>query len=143
MQVNNKVNGPSSRAHLEGVISIACDSLVDRQQEEIQPVMIPLVQRLHDISQHRRIYMKLNLHPFTHCSGQMDMNKYTFAARRANSYAIAWLEELCFDDGVMHLGLKDIEEAVFANLLPSLGTSEHRPSIAAERAVPRRHCESK
>lgn len=69
------------------------------------------------------------------------MNIRTFSARRANSYAIARLEELCFNNSVVHLSLEDIEEAVFADLLPSLGASENCPRIIAERAVPRRHGE--
>ena len=46
-----------------------------------------------------------------------------FAARCADSNAIAALEEVVRDNGVVDLGFKDVEEAFFADLLCCFGAS--------------------
>jgi hypothetical protein len=59
----------------------------------------------------------------------------TFASRRSDGDAVAGLEELSLRDGVVHLHLKDPEEAVFAYLLSGLWASEDCFRVVAEGTV--------
>jgi hypothetical protein len=43
------------RADLERVVAVARDALIDREQGELEPVVVPLVQRLHHVREHRRV----------------------------------------------------------------------------------------
>ncbi len=46
---------PVASAHLQAVVAVAGDALVHRQQEQVQPVVVPLVQLGHHVDQHSRV----------------------------------------------------------------------------------------
>ena len=48
--------------HLERVITVSCDTFIDREKEEFKAVVITVVQCLHDIRKDRGIYYYVYQH---------------------------------------------------------------------------------
>lgn len=80
--------------------------------------MISLVERFHDMREHRRIYYCCLEKPET----SEDEESNTFAPRRSDSNAVSGLEKLSLGDGIVDLSFEDVEEADLAYLLPGLLT---------------------
>lgn len=66
--------------------------------------------------------------------------RLTFSPTSTNGDLLASVKDpLSLDDGVVHLGLEDLEEAGLADLLTSLGTLDERSSREAQLARCWRH----
>ena len=105
----------SVETHIKRRIPVPSDALIDRQQLQLQAIVIPLVQQSHDMSQDGAV----------------------FAAGCSDAHFIAAREELSSEDGVVDFSFKDLEEAGFAYWLRCLGPSEDGTSRwrrQAERA---------
>ena len=87
---------------LQAVVPVAGDALVDGEEEEVEAVVVPLVERLHDVGQDGGV----------------------LAARGADGDDLAALEELVLDDGEVDLGLEGPEEALLAEGVPGFGPLE-------------------
>lgn len=59
----------------------------------------------------------------------------TFAAGRANGDTIAALEKVIINNGAVHLGLKDVKEALLAHGLARLGPADRPAALGAQRAL--------
>lgn len=102
---------------LQTIISISFDALVDRQQHEVEPIVVALVQRLEHRGQHRRV----------------------LAARGSDRDALAALEEIRGDDGVVDFRLEDVDEARLAELRVVLWAQDQRAVGLAHGAYRGRH----
>lgn len=67
---------------------------------------------------------------------------HTFATRRPNRHAISGFKEARLRDCIVNFRLKDVEEAILADLLPSFWSLEYCPRFLAKSAGFRRHCTS-
>jgi hypothetical protein len=43
------------RTHLERVVAVSGNAFVDRKQKQVQAIVVPLIQRRHDMRKHRRV----------------------------------------------------------------------------------------
>lgn len=98
---------------LQGIISVTRDALIHRQQQEVQPVLIALVQELHHMGQDGRV----------------------LPARGTDGHGLPVIKECSRRDGLMDLLLKSPKEAVLAEGVCSLGPLEHGPSLNAVTAL--------
>ena len=69
------------------------------------------------------------------CGLRVGLIALAFPARSSNGYPISRPEQACFGDGVVDLGLKDIEETLLADLLASLRSLEDGSGLIAEGTV--------
>jgi len=44
--------GGAAQTHLKRVVAVASDTFVNRKQEKVQAVLVPLVKQLHDVRQY-------------------------------------------------------------------------------------------
>lgn len=63
----------------------------------------------------------------------------TFTSTRTNGHSFASVKHLFIDYRIMHLGLKDLVKAIFADLLTRLGSLDQRPGSLAQLARGRGH----
>ncbi|OSS54061.1 hypothetical protein B5807_01135 [Epicoccum nigrum] len=102
---------------LQTIVSVPFDALVDRQQHEIQPVVVALVQCFEYRSQHRRV----------------------LAARSADGDALAALEQVGREDGVVDFRLEHVDEARLAQLGVVLWAQDERAVGLAHGTYRGRH----
>ena len=95
---------------LEGVVSVTSDPLVDGEQEKVQPVVVALVEDLHEVGQHRGV----------------------LPARRSDGYHVASREEAVGHDGLVDFRLNCLEETLLAGCLTRLGPFEDCRAMMAE-----------
>ena len=98
---------------LQGVVSVACDPLVDGEKKQVQSVVVPLVQGLHEIGQHRGV----------------------LATRRSDGYYVTSLEQSMGNDGLMDLCLHGFEETLLAGSVARLGSLEDGRTLIAESTL--------
>ncbi len=96
---------------VERVVSVARDALVDRQQTQVEAVVIPLVQQCDDVGEDRRI----------------------FPARSRQGHALPSREQLVGADCVVDLGFKGQVEALAAEGLVGARAAEEGARRAAWR----------
>jgi hypothetical protein len=71
---------------------MTCNAFINGQEDQLQAVVVPLVEGLHDVSQNGRV----------------------FAAGSPDGDEVSGLEQAGLDDGEVDLGLEGVVEALFA-----------------------------
>lgn len=102
---------------LQTVVPVPFDPLVDGQQDQLEAVVVALVQGLQD--------------------GRKD--GAVLAAAGADGDALATVEEVGGGDGLMDLGLEDLQKTGLAELVAVLWPDNDRPGRLAVEAQGRRH----